>query len=256
MSRRAILALGAALAVFAGLLVVASGAAAVAVPRGRFNSASQLTSTHAVTITGWAFDPARPRSEVVVQVYLDGRYAARATTNVGRPDVNRVFHISGVHGFRLVVRAAKQATTVLIRTTSQASGRSITLASKRISQFASPGARILALARTFYTAHVPYRDGGTTPRGFDCSGYTQYVYRVAGVASLPRTAEQQRRATKRIARSRLLPGDLIFYLSGGSAYHVAIYAGNGMQYAEATVRDGLRYQKIWSSAVQYGTSWH
>ena len=103
---------------------------------------------------------------------------------------------------------------------------------------------------------MPYRDGGTTPQGFDCSGYTQYVYREAGVSSLPRTAEQQRRATKRLTRTQLQPGDLIFYLSGATSYHVAIYAGNGMQYAEATPSDGLRYQKIWSSDVQYGTTWH
>ena len=45
-------------------------------------------------------------------------------------------------------------------------------------------------------------------------------------------------------------------MSGGYAYHVAVYAGGGKQYAAATERDGVRYQAVWSSYVQYGTDWH
>jgi cell wall-associated NlpC family hydrolase len=59
-----------------------------------------------------------------------------------------------------------------------------------------------------------------------------------------------------VSAAHARPGDLVFYLSGGSAYHVAIYAGHGMQYAAATPQDGLRYQSVWSSAVQYRTNWH
>ena len=73
---------------------------------------------------------------------------------------------------------------------------------------------------------IAYRYGGTTPRGFDCSGFTQYVFRQVGV-TLPRTADQQLRATTRISRSQARAGDLVFFLSGGSAYHLGIYLGNG-----------------------------
>jgi cell wall-associated NlpC family hydrolase len=73
---------------------------------------------------------------------------------------------------------------------------------------------------------IPYRYGGSTPRGFDCSGFTQYVFRQVGV-SLPRTAQQQLGATTRISRSQARAGDLVFFLSGGYAYHVGIYLGNG-----------------------------
>jgi cell wall-associated NlpC family hydrolase len=59
-----------------------------------------------------------------------------------------------------------------------------------------------------------------------------------------------------INRTRARPGDLVFYLSGGVAYHVAIYAGHGWQYAAATLRDGVRHQRVWSRAVRYGTDWH
>ena len=66
------------------------------------------------------------------------------------------------------------------------------------------------------------------------------------------TSAPQRRLLHRVSASAARPGDLVFYLSGGSAYHVAIYAGHHMQYAAATVRDGIRYQQVWSSAVVYG----
>ena len=71
----------------------------------------------------------------------------------------------------------------------------------------------------------PYRWGATGPSRFDCSGLTQYSYKRIG-KRIPRTAHAQYRATKRISRSQLRPGDLVF--SGGSRKtHVGIYAGNG-----------------------------
>jgi cell wall-associated NlpC family hydrolase len=118
----------------------------------------------------------------------------------------------------------------------------------------SVGARIVAEARKF-VGNTPYVWGGTTPRGFDCSGYAQYVYRHAHAPRLPRTAEQQRHADRRIPRRLARPGDEVFYLSHGHAYHVAIYAGHGMQYAAADPRDGIRYQHIWGR-VRFGTNWH
>jgi cell wall-associated NlpC family hydrolase len=119
----------------------------------------------------------------------------------------------------------------------------------------SLGARIVAEARKF-VGNTPYVWGGTTPRGFDCSGYAQYVYKHAGAPRLPRTAEQQRRADRRISRSKARPGDEVFYLSHGVAYHVAIYAGHGMEYAAADPREGIRYEHVWGSNVRYGTNWH
>jgi cell wall-associated NlpC family hydrolase len=116
------------------------------------------------------------------------------------------------------------------------------------------GARIVAEARKF-VGNTPYVWGGTTPRGFDCSGYAQYVYKHSGAPRLPRTAEQQRRADRRIPRRLARPGDEVFYLSHGRAYHVAIYAGHGMQYAAANPRQGVRYEHIWGH-VRFGTNWH
>ena len=73
---------------------------------------------------------------------------------------------------------------------------------------------------------VPYRWGGSSPAGFDCSGLVQYVYRQLGV-SLPRTTYSQEYAGTVISVSEAQPGDLIFWGSRGATYHVAIYMGNG-----------------------------
>ncbi|MFC8994338.1 NlpC/P60 family protein [Streptomyces rochei] len=70
----------------------------------------------------------------------------------------------------------------------------------------------------------PYVWGATGPDAFDCSGLTQAAYRAAGV-SLPRTTYAQIDAGRRVARSELLPGDLVFFYSGIS--HVGIYIGDG-----------------------------
>ena len=53
-----------------------------------------------------------------------------------------------------------------------------------------------------------YSYGGTSPAGFDCSGFTAYVFRQVGI-SLPRTAEQQRQAVTRVSNPQ--PGDLVFF---------------------------------------------
>ncbi|MFJ5557756.1 NlpC/P60 family protein [Streptomyces sp. NPDC093250] len=70
----------------------------------------------------------------------------------------------------------------------------------------------------------PYVWGATGPDAFDCSGLIQAAYRSAGV-SLPRTTYAQINAGRRVARSELLPGDLVFFYSGIS--HVGIYVGDG-----------------------------
>lgn len=74
---------------------------------------------------------------------------------------------------------------------------------------------------------VPYRYGGTTRRGFDCSGLVQYAHRAIGV-SVPRTTAEQWRSARQPDRRHLMPGDLVFFdLGRNKSRHVGIYAGGG-----------------------------
>lgn len=85
-------------------------------------------------------------------------------------------------------------------------------------------AHILAVARRL--EGTPYRWGGQTPNGVDCSGFVEEVFHLAGY-DLPRTADAQYRFCQPVADDALEPGDLVFfstYLPGPS--HVGIYAGN------------------------------
>ncbi|HEX2259257.1 MAG TPA: NlpC/P60 family protein [Actinomycetota bacterium] len=70
----------------------------------------------------------------------------------------------------------------------------------------------------------PYRWGASGPGSFDCSGFTAYVWRAAGV-SLPHSSRAQYAATKRVSREDLQPGDLVFF--GRPIHHVGMYVGGG-----------------------------
>ncbi|SHH30265.1 NlpC/P60 family protein [Hydrocarboniphaga daqingensis] len=74
----------------------------------------------------------------------------------------------------------------------------------------------------------PYRYGGTTPDGFDCSGLARYVYGQSGVG-LPRSTSEQHAFGKTVPLKQAQPGDLLFYRfgRGRGVDHVAIYLGEG-----------------------------
>jgi cell wall-associated NlpC family hydrolase len=112
------------------------------------------------------------------------------------------------------------------------------------------GARAVNVAA--HMVGVPYRYGGASPRtGFDCSGLTMYSYARVG-KRLPRTAQQQYGATIHINRRYLRPGDLVFFYSGRTVYHVGVYAGNGYMYAAPHTGARVRKQKIYNAKVLYG----
>ena len=73
----------------------------------------------------------------------------------------------------------------------------------------------------------PYRYGGISPSGFDCSGLVLYSYKNAGVA-LPHNTDKQRSMSRRVKVADLRRGDLLFFNQEGKKYgHVGIYVGDG-----------------------------
>lgn len=178
----------------------------------------------------------------------------RATTAVRPPTVSRTLH-------RAPTRPPAKPPTVQARTTTKQRASTAPIKTKAptktrrtVQRPSTPapapsgarGSAVITIAARYLG--VPYVYGGTTPRGFDCSGYVQYVYARLGVR-LPRTADQQLRATRHIPRSQARPGDLVAFVSGGTAYHIGIYAGDGMMYDAPRTGKTVTKRAIWSAAV-------
>ncbi|PLS19747.1 hypothetical protein CVD28_00225 [Bacillus sp. M6-12] len=92
-----------------------------------------------------------------------------------------------------------------------------------ISYSSDKASKVIEVAKQYMG--VPYVWGGTTPSGFDCSGFTSYVFRNAVGIELPRVSRDQQDVGQQISPSQVQPGDLIFM--GNPAYHVGIYIGGG-----------------------------
>ena len=73
---------------------------------------------------------------------------------------------------------------------------------------------------------TPYSYGGSSPSGFDCSGYVKYVYSKMGI-DLPRTSGSQANAGTYVSPDELLPGDIVCFGYGSYIGHVGIYMGDG-----------------------------
>ncbi|AGS68121.1 C40 family peptidase [Streptomyces collinus] len=98
---------------------------------------------------------------------------------------------------------------------------------------------------------APYAWGATGPRRFDCSGLTLYSFKKAG-KKLPRTAAQQYNKTHHISAGNRKAGDLVFFHSGSSVYHVGIYAGKNKIWHAPRTGAVVRLEKIWTRSVWYG----
>ena len=88
--------------------------------------------------------------------------------------------------------------------------------------------------------NVPYRFGGQSRQGIDCSGLTCSLYREVYGIDLPRTVEQQIKTGRYVQKARLKAGDLLFFRNGGSGAidHVGIYLGQG-RFVHASVQQGV-----------------
>lgn len=99
-------------------------------------------------------------------------------------------------------------------------------APQRAGDDAAPGMTVARLAMEM--VGVPYKYGGTDPRGgFDCSGLVYYTYTATG-HSVPRTSQAQFNAARKIPLGRASKGDLVFFQDQEKLSHVGIYLGDGL----------------------------
>ncbi|MGN7453431.1 C40 family peptidase [Paenibacillus pasadenensis] len=101
---------------------------------------------------------------------------------------------------------------------------------------------------------TPYKYGGTTTAGFDCSGFVRHIFNQFDV-KLPRTSKSQAQVGSKVDKDDLRPGDLVFFnTSGRGISHAGIYVGDG-KFAHASSK-GVRYTKLSDSyyAKRYVTA--
>ncbi|MGN0181691.1 MAG: NlpC/P60 family protein [Candidatus Ornithomonoglobus sp.] len=91
---------------------------------------------------------------------------------------------------------------------------------------------------------TPYVWGGTTTRGFDCSGFVQYIYGQNGYSLTRTTYTQWDNDGRFVSKSDLKPGDLVYFGSGSSPSHVGMYVGNGMMIHSPRTGDVIKYSTI------------
>ncbi|WP_082099584.1 C40 family peptidase [Demequina maris] len=108
-------------------------------------------------------------------------------------------------------------------------------------QAAISGSAVIAEASKY--VGVPYVSGGSTPSGFDCSGFVSYVYGQLGI-SLPRSSGSYYSVGTRVSTPQ--PGDIIV-----TPGHVAIYAGPNLQIDAATPGTTIQFRAIWQTGQVY-----
>ena len=131
-----------------------------------------------------------------------------------------------------------------------AQARSFSAASRGVERMSASAANVLQIAAQVASGAY-YSYGGDGPNGFDCSGFTSYVFSKVGI-SLPHSSSAQAGVARRVSSPQ--PGDLVFVYNGGggSIGHVAIYAGGGYWWEAANPSTGVGKHRAWSSNVSYG----
>ncbi len=106
----------------------------------------------------------------------------------------------------------------------------------------SKGQAIVELAKKYLG--TPYVYGGSSPSGFDCSGFVYFLYKNMGI-TLNRVAADQMKNGTWVPKNALQPGDIVgFQNRNGYINHVGIYAGNGMMIHSPQTGEVVRYESI------------
>lgn len=93
---------------------------------------------------------------------------------------------------------------------------------------------------------VPYRLGGGTKKGIDCSAFVSVAYQKMLGMTLPRTVEEQQALGKSVPRNQLRKGDLVFFKTGWSTHHVGIYVGDD-NFLHVSTSQGVKISSLLNS---------
>lgn len=186
----------------------------------------------------------------------DSLYAIAHRFGLRLPDLLKVNHLSNPHRLKpgdviripvkgavatkkqppvhqLARRNPSRATALLARTARSEGADQVRSAM---------GQRVLQVAQRYLGR--PYRYGGSSSRGFDCSGFALHVYQRVGI-KLPHSSGAQARVGKPVPRHQLQPGDLVFFRTRGSRIsHVGIYIGNGKFIHASSARGRVRIDSL------------
>ncbi|WP_425956040.1 C40 family peptidase [Xylanimonas sp. McL0601] len=225
-----------------GLIMSTFGAGAAQAAPVHNDAAARLSTVDLGALTAQARQALESAPVVTV--------AADAQVQVESPgaDGEAVVQVTPAPQPRVVEQRATTASRSAERTTAATSDSSASSSSSAAPAPASIGAAVPAFAAGSEVISiaaryvgVPYLSGGTSPSGFDCSGFTQYVFAQVGI-NLPRTSSEQRYAGTVVSAADARPGDLIW-----SPGHVAIYAGNGQQIDAPRPGKTIQFRSIWQS---------
>ena len=164
---------------------------------------------------------------------------AQAATTTTAAVVSTTVVTTSVPTFTVVPTAAQTAASVAARKAA-AQRAAMHLAAVRALRVR---ASVVHIARTKVGSR--YVAGRSGPTKFDCSGLALYVVKKATGRSLPHYSKAQFRATKRVAKSALRPGDLVFFFRRG-AHHVGIYIGGGRMVSATNPRHGVKIDSVFS----------
>jgi peptidoglycan DL-endopeptidase CwlO len=154
----------------------------------------------------------------------------------------------GVVGVKAVAKPKPKTVAAVVSAALQNRGAGTSQVSRSTTRYSNPvqsSSQIVNIARTLLG--IPYVYGGSSPSGFDCSGFTMYVFGKAGI-SIPRTASAQQDAATPVSDPK--PGDLVFF--GSPAWHVGIYTGNGMMIDSPRDGKSTSERAIFSGVSGYG----
>ncbi|MFC9927038.1 C40 family peptidase [Streptomyces sp. NPDC127190] len=133
-------------------------------------------------------------------------------------------------------RATRSTQRTTLNTTADSGSTSTTTTTTSTSTATGSAAAVVSFVKA--QLGKAYVSGATGPSAYDCSGLVQTAFKQVGI-SLPRVSQDQSTAGTQVSLSNLQPGDILYWGPAGSAYHVAVYVGDGMFVGAQNPSDGV-----------------